>query len=159
MMLEDATYVSLLYENNRKITERILPDKDFFKRLSLREKEATFELVDGQMIITLENVIFIKISTMISLLDVGDILPTKRTYDNIEGKIIDLELFFDNGSIENIKNLKYIEDIATKLKPKMNANIHLSNLDKEDFYFNMKNVVYIKIINTDSHFDISKSLI
>lgn len=158
-MLEDATYVSLLYENNRKITERILPDKDFFKRLSLREKEATFELVDGQMIITLENVIFIKISTMISLLDVGDILPTKRTYDNIEGKIIDLELFFDNGSIENIKNLKYIEDIATKLKPKMNANIHLSNLDKEDFYFNMKNVVYIKIINTDSHFDISKSLI
>lgn len=158
-MHEDPTYICLLYKNNMKISERILPDKELFKRLSLKDKDATFKLESGQIIITLEDVIFIKISNMISLLDMGDILPSKRNFENVNVKTVDLEIFFENGSVEHIKNIKYVDEINSKLKPRGNTNIHLSNLDREDFYFNLKNVIYIKILDLESSMDISRVII
>lgn len=156
-MFDEPTYISLLYKNNMKISERIVPDKDLFKKLSLKDKDATFKLESGQMIITLEDVIFIKISNMISLLDMGDILPQKRNFDSISNqKTVDLEIFFENGSVEYIKNIKYFDDINLKLRPKVNIYSHLSNLDREDFYFNLKNVIYIKILDVESSMDISR---
>ena len=77
--------------------------------------------------------------------------------DDENNRKIDIELLFDNGAIETIKSVKYTKDFDA-WSPKVDNHIKLLNTNKEIFYFNTKNLIYIKYIESSKNRHISSQL-
>lgn len=154
-MSNKSTYISLLYRNEKKITERIDYDEEIFKKLTVGNGCQLFSQEGGSLMITLEDVIFAKISAMASSLTVGELLIEDKNYQKELEETFDMELLFDNGAIEVVKNIniKY-RNKMTSWKPKDDFVIRLINKQAEMFYFNTKDIIYIKYIEFNKNKDL-----
>jgi len=159
-MTSEYTYISLLYRNKSKITERIINDMKLFKEMSIGKSHQLFKQENGTINITLDDVIFATISSITSSLKMGDLSLDRSIStepDDENNRKIDIELLFDNGAIETIKCVNYTKDFDA-WSPKVDNHIKLLNTNKEIFYFNTKNLIYIKYIESSKNRQISSQL-
>lgn len=154
-MSKKYTYISLLYRNDRKVTERIGFDDENFKKITVGKGCHSFAQESGSIVITLEDVIFAKISSTASSLSVGELLIDDRKEKKEYDETFNIELLFDNGAAETIKDIsiKY-KSYTTNWQPKNDFVIRLMNEHSEMFFFNTKDVIYIKYTSCQSSLNI-----
>jgi hypothetical protein len=78
-------------------------------------------------------------------------IAKKKEYD----ETFNIELLFDNGAAETIKDIsiKY-KSYTTNWQPKNDFVIRLMNEHSEMFFFNTKDVIYIKYTSGQSSLNI-----